>query len=583
MSSIVTAVFKVTIGLLVNKGRDKAVEKLKDGDVTDQKFRCLIVREIDDIKSKLDGLSRKDLLASISFFEEGIELLYEVFDKARSRNKHGAVTTRAACAEAISLAKEMLYEVFDKARSRNKHGAVTTRAACAEPISLAKEMRTFELNDLDDSATRALSNAKKRFEDSRREATRAFKNEALETSDRILAMQYRVMATILETVDNPTDAVAPCRVCVKELNSLLAVQNSFDVQLKKGIRIQAARGWFGKDERKKIISDVCHLNRVIFDVSQTVGQVVHFSTSPTVDIGEDKVDPLRDERVAKVLRKQGMEHCCVTAWSFGEHGQGHKLKNPCGIATNSSGQVIVGDRGDSKVKVFDSSGTFLKLFSLPNDDAHTKLDVLDVATDMKDNIYVLVRLRKRGAERYERAVYELNNTADLQHTFPVRGRDWDRLTVTDSGKVLVLSRYDVVSVYEADGEFVREFGEDILKDAWDITAANDGRVMVVDCGESCVQLFSEHGDYLSKFKLQGCYSWPRIAFHRASEHVVVADIEREKRLLHVDIYTKDGEFVRGTQIHEEGINHSEGITVITEGRIAVVCWYKHSPPKVLVI
>ena len=105
MSSIATAVFKVTIGLLVNKGRDKAAEKLKDGDVTDQKFRGLIVREIDDIKSKLDGLSRKDLLASISFFEEGIELLYNLFDKghtASSRSKHGT-TTQAACDEAFSL------------------------------------------------------------------------------------------------------------------------------------------------------------------------------------------------------------------------------------------------------------------------------------------------------------------------------------------------------------------------------------------------------------------------------------------------------------------------------------------------
>ena len=36
MSSIATAVFKLTIGLLVDKGRDKAAEKLKDGDVTAQ-------------------------------------------------------------------------------------------------------------------------------------------------------------------------------------------------------------------------------------------------------------------------------------------------------------------------------------------------------------------------------------------------------------------------------------------------------------------------------------------------------------------------------------------------------------------
>ena len=51
MSSIATAVFKLTVGLLVNKWRDKAAEMLKDGDVTDQIFLALIVCEIDDIRS----------------------------------------------------------------------------------------------------------------------------------------------------------------------------------------------------------------------------------------------------------------------------------------------------------------------------------------------------------------------------------------------------------------------------------------------------------------------------------------------------------------------------------------------------
>ena len=129
----------------------------------------MIVREIDDIKSKLDGLSRTNLLASISFFEEGIELLYEVFDKARSRSEGGELPVQEACAEAFAL---------------------------------AEEMRNVELTGLDESATRALANAKERFKDARREATRAFKNEALTTPDRILAMEYRVMATILETIDN---------------------------------------------------------------------------------------------------------------------------------------------------------------------------------------------------------------------------------------------------------------------------------------------------------------------------------------------------------------------------------------------
>lgn len=65
----------------MNKERDTVAERLRDGDVTQQNFRGVIVQEIEEIKSRLDGLARKDLSASISFFKEGIELLYEVFEK----------------------------------------------------------------------------------------------------------------------------------------------------------------------------------------------------------------------------------------------------------------------------------------------------------------------------------------------------------------------------------------------------------------------------------------------------------------------------------------------------------------------
>ena len=186
----------------MNKGRDKAAEKLKEGDIINQKFRELIVREIDDIKSKLDGLSKKDLLASINFFEHGIELLYDLFDKGHT------------------------------ARSTGEHG-VTTQAACVGAFSLAKEMRRLELSGLDESAARVLSDAKERFKKARTRATDAFANEALKTGDRVLAMQYQVMATILEKLDNPVDALTPCRKYIEDLHRLPAVKEYFNVELKK--------------------------------------------------------------------------------------------------------------------------------------------------------------------------------------------------------------------------------------------------------------------------------------------------------------------------------------------------------------
>ena len=556
MSSLITAVFKATIGLLVNKGRDKLAEKLNEGDVTDQKFRGLIVREIDEIKSKLDGLARKDLLASISLFKEGIELLYEVFESARSGSEHRAITA-----------------------------AATVRA---EQFDIAKEIRNLELSSLDESATRKLGRAKKRFEEARLEAIRAFSNEALKLPDRLLAMQYRLMATILETVDNPTDALAGCKVCLDELHQVPAVKEYFKVELEEGLR-----ALFNKDERRQIIFSVCHANRVIYDVMNMLGSVKRW-TLPYVETGKEKVDPLRDERVVKALKKQGNEHCCLL-WSFGQEGEEkHKLKDPRGIATNTKGQFLIADDGDETVKVFDSNGKFDFRFDPQTDDADTKLYVLDVATAGEDDdIYLLVELKKPGAKIWEvdTEVQFFNKTDDLQYKFPVRsGYLVSRLTVSSGkqrGKILLLAGKlclgKVVNVHEPSGELVCSFGERVFKCATDIIATYDGRVMIVDKDDDSLYLFDVEGHQLGKFNIK--YErdvYLRIACHPASDHVVLAGYERETRRLTLAIYTVNGEFVRRIQLDEE-VDAVRGITVTVEGHIAVAFKDMDDKGKVIIL
>ena len=558
MSSLITAVFKATIGLLVNKGRDKLAEKLNEGDVTDQKFRGLIVREIDEIKSKLDGLARKDLLASISLFKEGIELLYEVFESARPSSENRAIEAAAT--------------------------------ACVEPFDIAKEMRKLQLTALDESATRKLSTAKETFSEARLEAMRAFSNEALELPDRLLAMQYRLMATILETVDNPTDALAACRVCLDELHQVPAVKEYFKVELEEGLKLRAR---FNKDGRRQMIFSVCHANRVIYDVMNMLGSVKRW-TLPYVETGKEKVDPLRNERVVKALKKQGNEHCCLL-WSFGQEGEEkHKLMDPRGIATNTKGQFVIADYGDKTVKVFDSKGKFDFTFNPQTDDTHSKLYILDVATALEDdNIRLLVELKKPEAEKWagEREVQVFNKNADLQHKFPARRGGWgSRLTVTSGkqrGKILLLTRNllgrDLVDIHEPSGEFVCSFGGGVFKFATDITATCDGRVMIVDWRDDSLYIFDVEGHQLGKFNIEHEGDvYDRIACHPAIDHVVLAGHERETNRLTLAIYTVNGEFVRRIQLDEE-VDYVNGMTVTMEGHIAVAFKDMDGKGKVIVL
>ena len=564
MSSIVTSVFNATIGWLVNKGRDVTAERLKEGDVADQKIRDLIVREVEDIKSKLEGLSRKDLLTAVDSFQTGIRYLFEAFDVKPSSQANVGITDE-------NLSEHDLEEAM-------------------KTVSVAAEMGKLEKKDFNETMKNFFFQAKKRFETARNEATKASNNEALKIFDRITAIRYRVMATVLESVVETvgtagdmspsslktalTNALPECEECLQKLHSFAAVQDNFKVELDKAVLND--RGRYGKDERRKIISTVCQINRAIYNATRALGRDA--LVWPFVDTGEDKVDPLRDGRISKVLHKVKMEHCSLL-WSFGQQGEEeHKLKFPLGIATNHRGQFLIADYGDKTVKVFDSNGKFDFRFDPQTDNADTKLVILDVATAGEDDrIYLLVRVKKPGAWKWESEVQVFNKTGDLQHKFPVRrSGDWDKLTVSKQrgkkrGKILLLAD-NVVDIHEPSGEFVCSFGGGVFRLATDITATCDGRVMIVDLGDDSLYIFDVEGHQLGKFNIEHEKDdYYHIAYHPASaDHVVLAGYERETRRLTLAIYTVNGEFVRRIQLDEK-VCHGDinGITVTVEGHIAV--------------
>ena len=314
----------------------------------------------------------------------------------------------------------------------------------------------------------------------------------------------------------------------------------------------------------------------------------------SVSTGEEQVYPLRNKKVDEVLKKQGMEHCCVKPWLFGQEGEEkHKLKDPCGIAKNTKGQFLIAGNGDKTVKVFDSNGKFDFRFDPQTDNADTKLVILDVATAGEDDrIYLLVRLKKPGAEEWENEVQVFNKTGDLQHKFPVRRGYWGRLTVTSGkqrGKILLLTDDDVVDIHEPSGEFVCSFGGGVFKNATDITATCDGRVMIVDQEDDSLYIFDVEGHQLGKFNIKHERDfYYRIACRPASaDHVVLAGYERETRRLTLAIYTVNGEFVRRIQLDEkvqyELVPYVRGITVTVQGHIAVAFKDEWRKEKVIVV
>ena len=140
------------------------------------------------------------------------------------------------------------------------------------------------------------------------------------------------------------------------------------------------------------------------------------------------------------------------------------------------------------MKVFDSIGKFVVQFHPEHNDTETDfyVRVLDVATDVNSNIFVLVRLGEYGIPE----VQVFSHIADLLHKFPVRRWGWGyRLAVTNNKVLLATSK--TVDVYKHEGRYVRSFVEGILKCPFNITASPDGQVMILDVEDSCVFIFTD--------------------------------------------------------------------------------------------
>lgn len=379
-----------------------------------------------------------------------------------------------------------------------------------------------------------------------------------------------------------------CRSGLEELHLTAMVKENFKAELNKALKVKLK---MNSDERREIISLVCHINRIIYDVTLLVGKNEDLFLLPCVDIGDEKVDPLRDVRVAKTLRKVKMDDCCV-AWSF---GQFDRLLSG-GIATNTDKQFLIAH--DDEVEVYDATGTFLNSFGLPADqiECYIRIIAVVVATDRADDMYVLVQQNSIGSPP-RIYIYVFNKKASFRYKFLVESEFAARTAILRDNHLFIPGNFasggsitlheelrEYVVVCRTDGKRIGDFS---IGDIQDITADDNGNIMVLD-KSSCVSVFAvittNDGDnepkrdlfnFVNKFEVA-----PRalaIAFHWTTGNVITVSETpdgRSKLLL----YSKEGKLERSIDIELEKEEYIQAATVTMDGSICVM-----TTKKVLVL
>ena len=232
-------IFKSILGLVVDKARSVTARSLSDGDLTDERMREVIISNIDDIKSSLRGLSRQHLNSSLSFLKEGISRMgLAVQDTSTSTQNVQTAITHAA------------------------EGFVTeASASTSQQTQPCGADEILSLSSLQIVSQDRWVGAKKSFENSRYEATRAFGNTALSIVDRIMASKLRIASSILEKfLDDPEVGAQDCLLYLQEIHDLPAIRKTFTVHRDGGFK-----SYFKTTKRIEIVKSLTTINGIVFD------------------------------------------------------------------------------------------------------------------------------------------------------------------------------------------------------------------------------------------------------------------------------------------------------------------------------
>ena len=408
MSEAVACLLEIAFGFI----RSYSAEKLQDGDLTDQEFRSWIIDDLDDIKSKLDAISRKDLCTSISRLQKGVERL----NMSLGKSSEDGNPSSSELSRSVEISTETKPVKF----------STTVRNV----VALANSIRKMKV-----LSSERYELAKESFKQAEEKACEAFHNAALSTEERILACKVRIASGILEHLDDPQVAASDCLQYLKELHDMPAVQKIFSVHIQGGIK-----SVFKKDSRAEIVETVTMINLILADfITKFTKRRMAVFDWPIIQCGKQVVHPIHyDKEIFPNLKEMQI----TPPWDIVVLEQEHTMTTS---ALTKKGDLICLTEDKTGLQKLDKTTGMLQPYCrspLESNDENPqfKSEVIHIAVDEDDTLYIL----SVGEETaYTLTVYSADGTRTHHCTleFVERSIDIWRIAITKDKNVVLCLRY----------------------------------------------------------------------------------------------------------------------------------------------
>jgi sugar lactone lactonase YvrE len=253
------------------------------------------------------------------------------------------------------------------------------------------------------------------------------------------------------------------------------------------------------------------------------------------------------------------------------------LASPQGITTGNQGNIYVADTGFDCIRVFDSSGIFLREWGSSGSGDGQFSGPTGVAVDTAGNVVVADRGNRRiqvfdSSGRFLRKWGSIGN-GDGQFNFPFG------VAVDASGVVFVADTYNNrIQVFDSAGKFIRQWGspgeaEGQFNLPQGVAVDASGKVYVADTSNYRIQVFDSAGTFLRKWGSSGGgdgeFEKPAGLAIDAFGNVFVADASFNNR---IQVFDSAGTFLRkwgSVGIGDGRFNNLSGVAVDRAGNVFV--------------
>lgn len=233
-----------------------------------------------------------------------------------------------------------------------------------------------------------------------------------------------------------------------------------------------------------------------------------------------------------VVVRSGRNYCNLgqMLYSFGTEGDSEgQLCRPWGVCTDKDGHIIVADRSNNRIQIFNPDGSFKSKFGSPG----TRPGQFD---------------RPAGV------------AIDLQGRIIVADKDNHR-----------------IQIFTFDGAFLLKFGEKGSKNGqfnypWDVTVNAEGQILISDTRNHRIQLFQPDGTFVNKYGFEGAlwkhFDSPRGVAFNPEGHMVVTDFNNH-RILVIQPDFQSARFLGNEGSSNGQFLRPQGVAVDQEGHIIV--------------